>query len=105
MSELEQKLIRLQAWDDYRAARTAYHAAKLKLAELARALLSAGNQIAARPFAPVPSMPDQVQLLAAQQDLCGAAAELKRTWGQARSFEFPVDAEEVKELEQLGFEM
>ena len=66
MSEQEQKLIRLQAWDDYRASRIAYHAAKLKLADMARALLSARNQIAARPFAPVPPMPDQTQLLEAQ---------------------------------------
>jgi hypothetical protein len=102
MSEQEQNLIRLAAWDNYLAAKRDYQAQKQKLMNWGTMFSRLGKGLSENPVFVtedwVSALPRHQMLLSTVREFQEAIRELKRTCLRARDFNWPVGTEIVKEI-------
>jgi hypothetical protein len=106
MSEQEQQLIHLQAWDDYQTAKRTHAVCKLKIEDLAKRVMSVGRDLAANPASATPAVfegyPAVEELAATLEDFKNAADKLGQCSRVAHDFGFPVEVLIVGSAAELG---
>jgi hypothetical protein len=100
LSDQEQDLVRIHAWDAYRKGRDLYLAHKQKLIEWGKSFTKLGSELSTSPLrvSDQAFFPKHEDFETGVREFKAAAEEFDRAWQSARDFGFMVDEGLIREI-------